>query len=65
MSLLDEAAVRGLDGPDDTKVVARQCAKCGVALTGTDEDFALEGWGLLRRRLLCPLCLPKKYRSGL
>lgn len=51
-----------IDLPDDTTYVTRTCAKCEISHTDTDLGFAVLGWTLLRRRLLCPDCLPKKYR---
>lgn len=47
---------------DNTVQVTRTCAKCLREQTDTDRGFAALGWGLLRRRLLCPDCMPKKYR---
>jgi len=53
-----------VDLPDDTKQVTRTCGKCEVTHTDTDRGFAALGWGLVRRRLLCPVCMPKKYRGN-
>lgn len=52
-----------LAAADDAKQVTRTCAKCECTHTDTDRGFAVLGWGLLRRRLLCPDCMPKKYRG--
>lgn len=52
-----------LASADDTVRVTRTCARCEEAHTDTDRGFAALGWALLRRRLLCPACLPRKYRG--
>lgn len=48
---------------DNTERHIRTCGKCGTIHTDTDQGFALLGWGPVRRRLLCPTCMPKRLRG--
>lgn len=48
---------------DSTEQRPRTCGKCGATHTDTDQGFALLGWGLVRRRLLCPDCMPARLRG--